>query len=110
MTRLEKRERMSSLIQSYQSSDQTQKDFCTQNDITYSTFQFWLKKYRENKDTSDKREKRLQSGGFIPVDITGSSEEETTGFQIEYPNGVRLSFRSIPDMGIIRELLAFQAD
>lgn len=109
MTRLEKRERMSSLIQSYQSSNQTQKDFCVENDINYSTFQFWLRKCRENKNTIDRREKRLRSGGFVPVDISASTGEEAIGFQIEYPNGVRIFFGSVPDMGIIRELLAFQS-
>ena len=110
-TRLQKRERMFALIESYQSSDQTQRDFCLENDINYSTFQFWLRQYRKNNENSETHEERLSSGGFVPIKITPSTNrtvQSNFGFQIEYPNGIRILLDAVPDIALIKELLSLQ--
>ena len=109
MTRIQKRELMFALIETYQSGNQTQKDFCLDKGINYSTFQFWLKRYRQNNDDSHTREERLATSGFVPIEISSSTDRCDFGFQIEYPNGIRISFGSVPEMGVIRELLNLQA-
>lgn len=40
-------EQMFPLVKKYKSSGQRQKDFCKHHDINIGTFQYWLKKYRE---------------------------------------------------------------
>ena len=107
MTRIQKTEQMFALIQSYQSSDLTQRDFCLENDINYSTFQFWLKRYRQDNN-SQSRDERLASGGFVPITVSPSTVQHDFCLQIEYPSGIRVSFGSVPEMGFIRELLALE--
>jgi len=106
--RLEKSARMFNLIESYKSSGQTQKDFCLDNDINYSTFQFWLKQYRLNNN-AETHEKRLSSNGFMPIKVSPCSGQIHFGFQIEYPNGIRILMDTVPDVNLIRELLDLKA-
>ena len=111
-TRLEKRTRMFDLIKTYLSRDQTQKDFCLDKGINYSTFQFWLRRYRQNNENPEIREEHLTSGEFVPIKLSPSSEypnRSDFGFQIEYPNGIRILMEYVPDIGLIKELLNLQA-
>lgn len=104
-TRLEKRTRMFALIETYRSSGQTQKEFCLDNNINYSSFQFWLKQYRLN-NRAETHENRLSSKGFMPIKISPDSAQNHFGFQIEYPNGIRIQMNTVPDIHLIRALLA----
>ena len=105
-TRLEKRTRMFTLIETYRSSTQTQKEFCLDHTINYSTFQFWLKQYRLNNN-AEIHEERLSSNGFMPIKIAPVSGH--FGFQIEYPSGIRILMDTVPDGSLIRQLLAVKA-
>lgn len=112
MTRIQKRERMYALIKSYEASNQTQKNFCFENGINYSTFLFWLRQYRQNSRHTEAREEQLASGGFIPIKIPASEYSQGQNhfeFLVEYPSGIRVSFRSVPESNIIRELLTLRA-
>jgi len=111
-TRLQKRQRMFNLIASYLSSDQTQKDFCLDTGLNYSTFQFWLKRYRQNNENPEIREERLTSNGFVPIKISQSadrSDRVNFGFQIEYPNGIRIFLNTVPDISLIQYLVNIEA-
>ena len=114
MTRIQKRKQMYAMIESYQSGDLTQKEFCLKNGINYSTFRFWLHQYRQEEGNASKEQDNpFASGDFVPINISPSAEHldrETAGFQcrIEYPCGTRISFGTVPETAIIRELLSFQ--
>ena len=111
-SRIQKRTRMFNLIRAYLSSAQTQRDFCLDNSINYSTFQFWLRQYRQNHENPEIREESLTSNGFVPINISSSSDPTDRGnfgFQIEYPNGIRILIDYVPDIGLIKELLNLQA-
>ena len=100
----EKRARMFELVKLYHKSGQTQRQFCHSNQLKYSTFQFWLKKYRSLKtDTPEKRENIRQS--FMPLTfsppILGSSQGS---FTIEYPGGIRICMDRYPGIDQVREL------
>lgn len=54
MDKLQQRRRRTSkqmfpLVERYESSGQLQKEFCKSHDINIGTFQYWLKKYREEQ-------------------------------------------------------------
>ena len=44
-------DQMFPLVERYESSDQPQKEFCEIHGINIVTFQYWLKKYREQNST-----------------------------------------------------------
>ena len=49
ISRKDKRAKMFKLAKAFLESSKTQKEFCRKHDIRLSTFQFWLRLYRREK-------------------------------------------------------------
>ena len=74
---------MYALIEKSQNSPLSQKNFCKQEDLSYSTFTYWLKKYRESKPSSGALK------DFIPMKINERILQKQNNLcEIEFPNGV----------------------
>jgi hypothetical protein len=77
------------MIEKFIESDQSPKQFCLQEEVNYATFQYWLKRYRE-QSTSVKKKQPLETG-FVPLTFSSS---EVSGYRhrytVEYRNGVVL--------------------
>ncbi len=88
-TLAERRQNRFATIEKYLASGLTQKQFCLQEQLTYSTFQLWLKKYRQaNTDSTHERERDQPGNNFVP--LTFKPPTTKTDYIIEYPNGVVL--------------------
>ena len=86
-TSAERRQLRFATIEKYLASGLTQKQFCQQEQLTYSTFQLWLKKYRQAN--ADSTQERSQPGNnFVPLTFQPSPAKPD--YIIEYPNGVVL--------------------
>ena len=83
-------EQMYQLIEEQQSSKLTAIAFCKQHQINLGTFNYWLRKKRQNEHPS-----------FIPIDVKFPVQEKT---ELIYPNGVRLRLESF-DPQKIRQLI-----
>ena len=85
------------LIEAYLASGLSQKHFCRQEGIAYSTFQWWLRQYRQRHVDAEAGSEK--GNGFIPLRIydppRATLEDEGLYCEIEYPGGVvlRLSGR-----------------
>ncbi len=69
---MEKRDRtqeMYNLVQQWQQSDLSQKQFSTEHNIKLPTFMYWVKKYRLNKQDAP---------GFARVELSQHSMSSTT--------------------------------
>ncbi|MBT7349840.1 hypothetical protein HN803_03530 [candidate division WWE3 bacterium] len=82
---------MYDLIERWDSSGLTQKNFCLQEGVSVSTFGYWRKRYieyrQESFHCSNTDHKRFLSVEQIPA-------EQSEGYgkiSIRYPNGVELS-------------------
>lgn len=74
---------MYAVIEKYQNSPLSQKVFCKQEDLPYSTFTYWLKKYRRFNQTT-----RVQDD-FIPMKINErSAQKKAEWCEIEFPGGI----------------------
>jgi hypothetical protein len=109
MSNLEQhQQKISSLITAYQQSKLTQKTFCHQNQIPLSTFQLWLKKFRQH---NSKDQIQLNSDKpFIPITVQRSNEYlgNFPGCVIEYPNGVIIRFSGPIDISLLAQLVYLQ--
>ncbi len=65
MSQQSKQATMFRLVEQWQQTSKTQKQFCREQSLTYSTFMYWLKKYRQVKG---------QGSNFIPLEVTASQE------------------------------------
>jgi hypothetical protein len=102
-TQQERRQARFAIIEKYLNSGLTQDKFCEQQQLAYSTFQFWLKKYRqENPD----RAKKQQSSDtrFLPLTFT-PPKTEPASLVIEYPNGVILHVHGVMEPQLLLQLI-----
>jgi hypothetical protein len=89
--RIKRQEEMFSLIEQWQESGKTQQLFCQEQELTYSTFYYWLKRYRQGLDESN----------FLPVEISSGSHIE-----IRYPDGVVLQLPAEVRLSTLKQLLS----
>ena len=80
------------LIDQQQTSGQTVKAFCEQEQIKLPTFQYWLRKKRQ-----------ITSSAFIPIDTTGDASLENQ-VELLYPNRIRVRLKHF-DLEQIRQLI-----
>jgi len=69
---------MLSLIEQWQDSGKTRQIFCQEHDLSYTTFYYWLRRYR----------RQVEESSFLPIEISSLSHIE-----IRYPGGIILSIR-----------------
>lgn len=85
-------EEMFKLIEDYQNSGKSQKEFCGEAGIKPSTFSYWVRK---------KRLKETSENGFIKIDTSSASLEN---LEICYPNGVKIKINR-KDIALINQLI-----
>jgi len=89
--RINRQEEMLSLIGRWHESGKTQQAFCQEHDLTFSTFYYWLKRYRRQIDESS----------FLPVEISSGSNIE-----IRYPDGIILQIPAATKLSVLKQLLS----
>ncbi len=89
--RINRQDEMLSLIEQWQESGKTQQSFCQEHDLTYTTFYYWLRRYRRQVDESS----------FLPVEISSGSYIE-----IRYPGGVILQLLAATRLSTLKQLLS----
>jgi transposase-like protein len=88
--RIKRQEEMLTLIEKWQESGKTQQAFCQEHDLTFTTFYYWLKRYRRGIDESS----------FLPLDISSGSNIE-----IRYPDGIILQLPAATKLSTLKQLL-----
>ena len=96
---------MYELVEKFYVSGVSRKTFCERENITYSTFQWWLGKYRQHQSGNDKQTTKHMDD-VIPIHVTvpESSDLRPTACHIEYPNGVVVRLGHV-DVQLIRQLV-----
>jgi predicted transcriptional regulator len=90
-------QQMKEYVENWQKSNLTQKQFAKQNNINYSTFICWIKKFR------DKNKPALKS--FISLRVNEPRQNVGVNIEIRYPNGVQLSVPPTMDFQIMSQLI-----
>ena len=85
-------EEMFKLIEDFQNSSLSQKEFCREFGIKPSTFSYWVRK---------KRFKEANGNGFIKIDTSSASSEN---LEICYPNGVIIRVHK-KDIALVNQLI-----
>ncbi len=85
-----RQEQMYRLIEEQQAGEQTAAAFCEQRGVKLGTFNYWLRKKRQNAKPS-----------FVAIDVEPVMQGKT---ELIYPNGVRLRLDRF-DYGQIRQLI-----
>lgn len=89
--RITRQTEMLSLIEQWQESGKSQQLFCQEHNLTYTTFYYWLKRYRRGIDENN----------FLPVEVSSGSHLE-----IRYPGGVVLQLPAETRLSTLKQLLS----
>ena len=89
--RINRQEMMLSLISQWVESGKTQQSFCKEHDLTFSTFYYWLKRYRRG----------INDSSFLPVEVSSGSYIE-----IRYPGGIILQLPAATSLSAVKQLLS----
>jgi len=95
-------------IELWQESGVSQKAFCDKEELSVPTFRYWLRKYKNEKESATKSNKEES---FIPLRVPGidsmirSCEVSTERITVSFPNGVRVSCPVGIDMHQLRNLI-----
>ena len=98
-TKSEKQQAMFSKIESWKNSGQSQQDFCKTENLAYSGFHYWYKKYRGQQAT-----RALPS--FVPVHIKSMQSGSCPMAELIFPDGRRVNFYQSIDASFLRTLLS----
>jgi hypothetical protein len=87
------------IINEWEQSGITKADFCRSRKIPKSTFYYWHKKYKEQKEDTP--------NPFIRVKIKEDTKPspQACGMTISYPNGVRVTLDGQANIQYVRELI-----
>ena len=84
-----KRNKMFALIEKWKESGKTQKQFSSEHGIKYSTFLYWMKRYRQSSTDS-------QNNGFLPLEVVNSDDSDRAEHsdqpkvEVEFSSGITL--------------------
>jgi hypothetical protein len=93
----ENEERMYLLYKKLEKSGLSQKKFCLEENVPYSTFGYWVKKFG-SKDSAFREIK--VSAKEIPPSVACPTE-----FTLEFPSGTKLTFNHLVDPAWIKSIV-----
>ena len=76
------------IVSAWRESGLMRQTFCDQEHLNMATFASWIKKEREQSQPF--------SQSLVPLQIEDYCSPTSSGFEVEYPNGVRLHLSAIP--------------
>ena len=98
-------EAMYALIREYlDQPDMTQREFCINHQIAYSTFQRYLSKYRQQVEQAKSDE---STGRFVPIALPGLAIAASSQFPCElvWPDGMIARFGESPSPEYLMALI-----
>lgn len=101
LSRTDLRKRMFLLVKRYESGSRTQAEFCGQYGLALGTFQYWLRKARDQRGDGVAS---LESSGFVAIKVAPPSSAPHS-LRLSYPDGSSLSFDSSVPAAYIRDLI-----
>ena len=96
------------LIEKYLASAMTQKTFCQQYGLADSTFQLWLKKYRQSGKTTMPAQTYETTPHFIPLHFNPPPVGDT--IIIEYPHGVVVRITQPVPLHVLTRLIQLSGE
>lgn len=94
-------EQMFQLIEEFNNSGKTRKDFCVDNKLAVNVFYYWQRKLREHSQG-------LTQGSFIAVKTSGRTckvQSKDSLITLHYPNGVLMQVPVNAPVSMLRTLI-----
>ncbi len=85
---MKSKQEMYPLVRLWLESTLLKQDFCKKHDVSYHCLNYWIKKYRKEKQPGT-----TSPRGFVPITIKESLTRETgitPEIELDLPHGIRL--------------------
>jgi transcriptional regulator with XRE-family HTH domain len=92
------------LVERYEASGLTQREFADRNGVTMSTLQYWLRKARSGDEAP------VEQFRFVEVVENGSPDSATGGMSMEFVDGLMLRFEGLPSPSYLAEVVTAVAE
>ena len=90
---------MFKLVEQWQNSSQSRKQFCREHSININTFIYWTQKYKKYQSENN-------NSNFVELKITENNPKKSdTPIKLIYPNGVQAEISANTNIGLIRSLI-----
>ena len=99
-------QKMFAVIEAYQASGLTQKAFCQSEGLAFSTFQYWLSRYRKQHRPDHQQSSRHLFVELKPQTPLPSGHIGDRSVIVSYPSGVVVSLGATVDLALLKELIA----
>jgi len=86
------------LIEEWEQSGIPVNSFCKERNLSLASFHYWIKKYRQQKDTTGQ-------SGFVRLTIEPKELVSSVSCELIFPDGKRLVFHDKPEASYLRSLL-----
>ena len=99
---------MYQIIEYWQESKLSQKEYCKQENIVYHTFKYWYRKYKVEQGLVKANTIKDNKNEFIPVEISSWSKQAFCNpdqIEVLFPNGVHMSCPVDMDIRKLKALL-----
>lgn len=96
-TREQLQEQKYAMIEQWQQSGLSQKQYCLQHSIVYHHFHYWYSRYRNMQTAGN-------AGDFIPVTMNAASS--TGSIELQLPDGKRILFHQPIGVDYLKALIA----
>ena len=97
LNRQARRQQIKEYLNNWRISNLSQKDYCSQNNLNYHTFNIWVKKFGVGT--------RPRKRAFVALRINDRSQADKGSIAIRYPNGVHLTVPAAMDIQRVIELI-----
>ena len=92
------RQQKLAMIDAWQQSGLSQKQYCLQNNIAYHIFHYWYKRYRDKQAA-----RGSDPAGFIPLTVNGAS---STGYvELQFPDGKKILFHGPVSVDYLKAMI-----
>jgi hypothetical protein len=98
------RQQMFKLIEQWQQSKLTQKQFCGQQSIKYHVFHYWYNRYRQEHPITIGSGVDNNSSSFVKLQI--AKPVTAVAVEIHFPGGIRLFFHEPVNSNYLKALIS----
>ena len=93
------RQQKLAMIDAWQQSGLSQKQYCLQNNIAYHIFHYWYKRYRDKQAA-----RGSDPAGFIPLTVNVAS---AGGYiELQFPDGKKILFHGPVSVDYLKAMIA----
>ncbi len=103
------KEEMYLAIEMWQESGLSQRKFCLNEKLSVKTFAYWLRKYKQDKGFSAKKDDNVRET-FIPVSVPNAINNlvpDCGSIEVVFPNGVHINCPAGIDIDQLKTLINF---